>query len=690
MKIMSSPHHHPAALLGLCLGLFSQSLSAAPPDTWPQPLQLRSAAERAQAPVVLAVVEKSALNDPAALGGQHPSGEAPIYRVQLSVTEVLRGPQDLVGQKVFTFSSSAPPFSDRLQFVRQSLIPGTTCKLVLFKERDGQWYDMGLVAAHENSDVLDFWVHPARLFQGIGGYAHIVEELRKRRDHPEYKVPDAEALPQPQPPSPADFLPPSVTSNTPVVLAVVEKLSLNDEQQMLGRIYGERHPGQAPVYRAEFRITEVLHGPPILLGQKFYSATSAERYEDDTNNFIVPGLKLQDEGLFAITPHLASDDLWYDTALNFPPDIDESRPVSTRMLKNRDPRYDGIVSGLRDHRDHPEKYPAPAKPASPQPRQPLAPVVIGVVSKKTLNQKEQMGGQRPSGSAPIHRLQFRITEVLRGPQELLGKTFDPLSTASLEGAAPFNFILPDPSLKDEGVFALYQERDGSWYDIGIGGPFDAHDPWLRLPRILKNGGLGFDYDNIIGEFRRRRDHPERSQNLTRPLPNGDSKWKSQFHLVIGETQSVQPFKRSGTTQPLGMVATLKITEVLRGPQDLLGQTFQAFTSEKFMDGNTCYITPVLKPGELCISAVARNGDEKKELWMSSWGGVLVGEDMLPCIQGRKVNPFYGDLQDYDLVLARLRHRREHPEAYAKVDFNVPPAPPKSTGEKGQVPSSSKP
>jgi hypothetical protein len=130
-------------------------------------------------------------------------------------------------------------------------------------------------------------------------------------------------------------------------------------------------------------------------------------------------------------------------------------------------------------------------------------VVIAVVESVALNNPNTMGGQNASRTDPIYRLKFKITEVLRGPKELLGQNFFSLSTADMNGLVHYNFIIPNLKIGDEGLFGLYKERDGLWYDIGVGGPFDANDPWLAYPRLLKNRDP--KYEKIVNGLRDRRD-----------------------------------------------------------------------------------------------------------------------------------------------------------------------------------------
>ncbi len=110
---------------------------------------------------------------------QRPSGKAPIFRVRLRVIEVLRGPQDLLGQKVFTLVSTDADHPLRLVIHRVLL--GEQCKLVLYKERDGFWYDMGLVDPREKHDP---WLAPPRLFEAADRqwFAFVGNKLRELRE----------------------------------------------------------------------------------------------------------------------------------------------------------------------------------------------------------------------------------------------------------------------------------------------------------------------------------------------------------------------------------------------------------------------------------------------------------------------------------------------------------------------------
>jgi len=172
-----------------------------------------------------------------------------------------------------------------------------------------------------------------------------------------------------------------------------------------------------------------------------------------------------------------------------------------------------------------------------------------------------------------------------------------------------------------------------------------------------------------------------------------SGWSGGF-FVVGETQSIRPYEnRSKTPDPL-MIATLKITEVLHGTNDLIGKTFEAFTCNVQVYGNYQAISPALKVGDVCICVIqntenlAKNNE--KVLEMNSDGAYPVGDDLVPCIKGRKTNNIAQVRQDYDAVLKRLRHRRDHPEAYRTKTTEVKAGTAAATQSKPTPPAGCKP
>lgn len=137
-----------------------------------------------------------------------------------------------------------------------------------------------------------------------------------------------------------------------------------------------------------------------------------------------------------------------------------------------------------------------------------APVVIAVVEKISLNEESAMGGQRPSNVDPLFRVQLNITEVLRGPQDFVGKKIFTLCRNRAGAFDHLEYIVPNLKLGDEGMFALYKETDGLWYDMGLGAPLDPKDPWLYPPRSIKR--FHGNYESIVRGLRGRRDHPKKN------------------------------------------------------------------------------------------------------------------------------------------------------------------------------------
>lgn len=78
--------------------------------------------------------------------------------------------------------------------------------------------------------------------------------------------------------------------------------------------------------------------------------------------------------------------------------------------------------------------------------------------------------------------------------------------------------------------------------------------------------------------------------------------------------------------------------------------------------------------------------------MFSQGPFPAGDDYLPCIKGREVDNITGLRGDYDAVLQRLRHRRDHPETYKTIEIKVEqtaPHPPQTPAKPPTTDSKSK-
>ena len=121
------------------------------------------------------------------------------------------------------------------------------------------------------------------------------------------------------------------------------------------------------------------------------------------------------------------------------------------------------------------------------------------------------------------------------------------------------------------------------------------------------------------------------------------------HLIV------ESLEWSGLSPPVFEAACL-VEEVLQGPAELKGKRAYGMTRDKMMIGNFSVILPSLKIGETGIFPVYLVNDHL--CFLPNVGNPIAGGEV-PSIQGRDPN--------FEKLLQRLRHRRDHPEDQRKEE-----------------------
>jgi len=157
------------------------------------------------------------------------------------------------------------------------------------------------------------------------------------------------------------------------------------------------------------------------------------------------------------------------------------------------------------------------------------------------------------------------------------------------------------------------------------------------------------------------------------------------YLVLAEVISTEVYKEYANGTPPLLRAQMTVSEVLRGPETLKGETCFAFARDYQGDSNGGLFEVSIKAQDKCICGVVFSLAPIPVLNFSQSHPLQIGDDVIPVVNRHN--------QNFDAVLGRLRDRRDHPEKYPvpeNVPKNAPNTEPTPSASVAEVPVISPP